>query len=221
MTALKVGIFLILATFGMVTNAAPTVYSATDANVTSFAGMTNSAAAAAGFGTVVGAMTLVTFETALPSDLTITGGSTVTSFCGQYCGFNTTAGGQYYRLLSNNQHPDSMTFNFANPIDAFGFFVTGLQSDIFPTQKTVVLTYYGGGSITTVFPSAISGGGAFFGVVDSGQKIVGVTFNGGGDSVALDDLSFRRVTLVPEPGTFLLAGIGLAALASVRRKRQS
>jgi hypothetical protein len=76
--------------------AVPVTYLAADNNVSSLAQMVNSSAKAAEFSAVAGCLNLVDFESPVPADVTITGGSTTNdSGCGALCGFNTTPGGQF------------------------------------------------------------------------------------------------------------------------------
>ena len=142
--------------------AAPVTYLAADDAVSSLAQMVNSQAAAASFLSVAGALNTVDFESALPANLTITGGTTTNnSGCGPLCGFNTTPGGAFMRLVSGG----SVTFSFTTPVDAFGFYVNGLQTNLVP-QQTIV--YVDGSSVTQTInmPPATGGGGAFVGFID-------------------------------------------------------
>jgi hypothetical protein len=172
-----------------------------------------------------GNLNVFDFESAIPANLTISGGTTTSSSgCGALCGFNTTSGGQFFRLLSGG----SVTFAFANPVDAFGFFVNGLQTDIVP-QQTIV--YVDGSSVTRSInmPSATDGGGAFLGFIDFGQQISSVTFNATNDILGFDDLRFGRSATnpsdpsssVPEPSTYALLLSGLAGLMARRWTRKN
>jgi hypothetical protein len=178
--------------------------------------MTSSTAAEASFAAAVPGASLITFETGLPSDVTVSGGSiTNNSGCGALCGFNTTPGGQYFYLVEGG----SSTFTFSKPIDAFGMYITGLQTNLVP-QET--LTFSDGATQTIDTPSAINGGGAFMGFTDFGKSIVSVTYNATNDIVALDDVRYASST-VPEASTWAMMLIGFVGLgfAGYRASRKT
>lgn len=211
-----------LSVMGMSAYAVPVTYLAADNNVTSLAQMVNSTAEAASFLSVAGSLNTVDFESAVPGDITITGGTTTNnSGCGALCGFNTTSGGAYFRSVSGG----SVTFSFTNPVDAFGFYINGLQTNLVP-QQTIV--YVDGSSVTQTInmPPATDGGGAFIGFIDFGQLISSVTFNATNDILGFDDLRYGRSAnnpSVPEPSALLLFGLGLfgIGLALKRRRNQA
>lgn len=217
MLKIKIALATATASVAFSIQAAPVTFIGADNAVTSVADMLNSQAAAAAFDAAVGATTIVDFESQLPASLAITGGSTTSvSLCGALCGFNTSAGGSFFRELIGG----TATFDFATPIDAFGFYITGLQTDIVVGQQ---LTYTDGSTNEIILtPNSTSGGGAFIGFTDLGMSVISVTYNAQpsftGDIVAIDDLRFRASS-IPEPGTLALLGLAGLAFGATHRRR--
>jgi hypothetical protein len=207
-------------TFGTVSGAqaALVTYTGADDGVSSLAQMTNSVAAETSFSSAAPGDSVITFETAVPSSVTITGGTiTNNSGCGALCGFNTTSGGQNFLNLFGG----STTFTFAHPINSFGFYITGLQTNVVGQES---LTFSDGSSEVIDTPSSINGGGAFIGFTDLGKSITSVTYSASNDIVSIDDVLYGSASSqgVPEPATWalMLVGIGMAggALRTARRK---
>lgn len=203
--------------------AAPITFIASNDAVSTLADMINAQAAAASFLAITGPLNTVDFESGLPANLTITGGNTVSGSCGAVCGFNTSTGGSLYREV----YGGSVTFTFSQPVDAFGFYVNGLQTDLVPQQT---IEYVDGSLANQLinFPSAVNGGGAFVGFIDYGQLISSVTFNATNDILGFDDLRFGRSatnpnnpsTPIPEPGSLLLLGLGFGLTRLYARQKK-
>lgn len=193
--------------------AAPVVYSAGDDVVQTTADLVNSSAAAAAYDAATPGSSLIDFESAVPSNVTIAGGAiTNSSGCGYLCGINTTSGGQNFLLL----YGGSTTFTFSQAVDSFGFYVTGVQSSQVVSQEFI--TFSDGSTQTINLPVANNGGGVFIGFTDIGQSVASVTYNASNDIVAVDDVRYH-VSSVPEPATTVLFGLGLLGLGLARRRR--
>jgi hypothetical protein len=196
-------------------------YLGVDTNATTFSQMTNSQATAASFSTAVPGANTITFENALPSGVTVSGGSIETistvpdsivcpSSSPGICGFNTTLGGQKFLLSLGS----AVTFNFATPVDAFGLYIDTLQT--YFNSQNEYLQFSDGSTETLLLPKTIVFGGAFLGFTDFGTTITSVTFDPAGDAVGLDDIRFHSVTAAPEVSTWAMLLLGFAGLGIVR-----
>lgn len=136
-------------------------------------------------------------------------------------GYNTTPGGEKYMKYgaAANPGPSITTINFAAPIQSFGGYFTGLG-----TASGTTRIEYNNRSFT--LNGSPNGGVQFFGVVDPSQLIYSVrlivdtpTGAPANDEVGIDDIRFNYCTSVPEPATMTALGLGLAAIASRRRRK--
>lgn len=120
-----------------------------------------------------------------------------------------------------------IVFNFANPINSFGMFITGLESqfagDVFVEYNSSV----GARSVMLPKPASQNGVAAteFFGFVDEPTfQIFSVKVVSRGDRsnnsdfFGIDDVRFTNCQIVPEPGT--IAALGLGALVLLRRRKK-
>lgn len=205
-----------------------------------------SSTAASTFDASVPGMTIVDFEsfatgalanpTAIAPGVTIsfTGGATdgfgpaISSDVSLGLGFNTTAAGsKHLRLAPDFDGPDlTVTFTFATPIDAFGFFHSGTQSSL-PGTFTVEFDDGTTQSIAMT-ENDNSGGVGFFGITDFASPISSLTiheagpFPGSRDLWGIDDIRFRTAAAdVPAPASLALLGAALAGLATTRRARRT
>jgi hypothetical protein len=188
-------------------NAALVVYSAFDDGQASPIG-SNSAAEQALFLAAVGPVNEITFETPVPSDVTISGGSIINYTSGfQLYGGNTTPGGSYYLSLSGG----SATFGFTTPVSVFGAYFSGLQvtgdsinfSDGTSQSISIPVDFYNGGM-------------AFVGFTDIGASITSVTINAQGpsygDIIGVDDVFYNGTSAIPEASTWAMMVAGFAGL---------
>jgi hypothetical protein len=142
--------------------------------------------------------------------------------------FNTTPGGARYLdfvtqfVAPGDSTTASATFDFATPVDAFGAYFSGLN----PEYVSFSLQFVDG-SLRVLTVPGVNFGVEFFGFVDPGSLISSVTMVQAFDNtvipantyayfVGVDDIVYASV---PEPGTLLLVGSGLAALGLRQRRK--
>jgi hypothetical protein len=213
-------------------NAALVVYSGVDVSAgageprpLSDAAAASYDAAAAGLG---GSTTLVDFESApvgAITSLVIAPGVSITSAQStasinnapsgspsRVFGFNTTLGGAQYVNLAGG----SLTFTFAQGVQAFGAYITGVQLD----DETVTFNDGSSQSIPIPNPGINNGGVQFLGFTDVGKSIVSITLTVTGDIVGVDDVRWTT-SAVPEPSAFSLIAVGFAGAATAARRRKS
>ena len=236
-------LFLIAGSSAVPASAALITFSGEDIMPTTSSPHPLSAAAAASFDaavTALGGGSLVNFESAPLgsfSNLTIAPGVTMngTDVNGAnqtirntsafpsaptLDGYNTTPGGANFVEVMGG----TLTFSFATPIQAFGAYFSGIQTNFF----TDSITFSDGTSETVLIPGAGTNGftGAldFVGFTDVGKSIASVTVNAGShttgwDDIGVDDVRFQTVP-VPEPASLAIFGTALAGLGLIRRRRR-
>jgi len=151
-------------------------------------------------------------------DVSITGNNILrisSSFDGSY---NVT--GNSLALTTNDQTQE-ITFNFAAPVEAFGFNFGGVDSSWHLVAYSAASTVLDEFSIA---PFGSSNNGEWFGIAGPGiasVQLYNTAFDiasntGTLDYVVIDNLTYAAP--IPEPATILLFSTGLAGLAAGRRK---
>jgi hypothetical protein len=230
MNPLKLAIPLFFAIAGLMTNVAnanPITFSGGDAGANSTDPRPNSNATAATFDAAAGALgatSLINFESAplgtynslvIAPGVTLTGTDFTGNSSGQSIrnspfgnpdslfGYNTTAGGANFAFINGG----FLTFSFANPIVAFGAYLSGVQ------LNGETITFNDGTSQSVSIPN-FGSGVEFVGFTDAGKQISSVKVDTTsassplGDFVGLDDLRFVPSVSVPGP----IVGAGLPGL---------
>jgi hypothetical protein len=144
-------------------------------------------------------------------------------------GFDTTPDGtKHLGVVPLYQSPNdaSVTFSFAQPVDAFGAYLTGTDSTVVPGSSagTIWLQFNDGTAHSIqITENTGSGGVLFYGFTSFGASILSITYHEAGsfasgrDIFGVDDVVYHQV---PESATWLLLGSGLAGLAAWRRRRR-
>ncbi|MFO0961149.1 MAG: PEP-CTERM sorting domain-containing protein [Isosphaeraceae bacterium] len=208
----------------------PILYSGSDPGVGPGGARPNSNAAAANFGAaaaLLGPVNLINCES-LPlgtfTNLVAAPGVTITSqnnaagvVTGDdvILGYNTTAGGSRFLQDSATGDPSGFNFTFATPIQAWGAYFTGVGT----SSGTVTIRFNDGTARSYTVAGSTSGGVQFWGFTDAGRSISSVSallVGGTGDVWGLDDIRF---VAVPEPASVLMAGMGLACVGWIARRR--
>lgn len=225
--------------------AAITTYYAVDGGANPGAPLPNSNAAAASFDTAAGALGTVNkidFESAPEGGFSSMGvapgvnctlsntliGSGIFDLGTEHTGFNTTAGGKnFVRAIPidpNSAQRPIVTFDFAEPIQAFGAYLTGVGS-LFATTK---VKFNDGSDQEFTLTGDKDGGALFFGLTDPTRSISSISFTQGtwlpyvSDSFGVDDVRYVPTAgAVPEPGTLglLVGGLLGPGLFVFRRRR--
>jgi len=212
----------------------------TDPRPTADAAASSFNSAAALFGNV-GLINFEGFSTGFNASFTAAPGVTAT-FSGDYdpiysgiftnsatptvMGYNTTAGGTKYLGISPNFNyfsgntTTSLTFSFADPINAFGAYITGLESAI---AGTVKLNFFDGSSQSYKLTDLAGGGVQFFGFTDT-LLVASIVFQetlppgtGLRDIWGLDDIRYAAAA-VPETSSILLIASGLLGIVAYRKR---
>lgn len=229
-----VAALLLTAGSALPASAALVAFSGEDIMATTSSPNPNSAAAAASFDAAIapqGGSSLITFESAPLgsfSNLTVAPGVTINgtdySAANQTIrdttdfppaptldGYNTTPGGSHFVEMMGGD----LTFTFAKPIQAFGAYFSGIQTNFF--DDTV--TFSDGTSETLHIPgtgtSINTGALSFVGFTDIGKSITSITINAGipgdpaagFDDIGVDDVQFQAAA-VPEPNSMALLLMG-------------
>lgn len=121
----------------------------------------------------------------------------------------------------------AFTITFSTPQAAFGFYATDIEF-----QGNLTLRFLLADGLTTLDrpvptqagtgPALNTGSVAYFGVIDTENSFVAVSFVRGlnqSDGFGFDDMTIGRIeNVIPEPGTLALLGLGIALTSAARRR---
>lgn len=150
-------------------------------------------------------------------------------------GYNTTPFGSKHLRIWRAAGPGTTEakFNFANPIMAFGFYVTGLQ-DNFDGDFVVEFTNNANQLVSYTLPKPPPSSNPdkastqFWGFIDTvspgitSVRLLSVTQPngpGGRDLWGVDDVRFTNCNIVPEPASMTALALGALALVARRRRK--
>lgn len=126
------------------------------------------------------------------------------------CGDNTTPGGEVFAY--SNSANALLTFNFDNPVNAFGAYFGGLQTGSNSLD-------FGGNS--AAINTTQNGGFAFVGFYDPNNTYSSVTVNIPFDLISVDDVRYGFVqSAIPEPGTWAMMILGFGLIGGAMRTRR-
>ncbi len=181
--------------------------------------------------------TFESFETAVAgtTSVSFTGGTfscSGSAYCPGFFGINTdlaNTGSQSVFFAS----PDSATFTFDTPINAFGIMIGG-AGDVAPITLDALLSNGDSAAALTDYSGSFwvfntnAGGGAsdgpnqqYFGVIDT-TPFTSVTFKPSNidDGIFFDSMTYGASgTPIPEPATLTLLGLALGGLGFMSRKK--
>jgi len=236
-----------LGTAGSVANAVPTIYFAEDTSTTQSVVGTASEAARSNFLSTLSGVGNEDFEsfaagTTSPAltfpgsygsiTASMTGSTCVDDVASSGCGFNNpgrwaTSGDQFWETDSGG----TFGISFSSAISAFGFYGTDIGD--FSNRLIISLTDISGTVSDFTVNHSLGLGNydnalLFWGFQDLGNSYTSIAFSNsgyGGDVFAFDDMVIgdneqicrENCNELPEPGTLLLIGLGLAGFASRRK----